>query len=119
MGDGWGDPMADVRIERSQGAGREVGAVAPDARERPPGRDRPSEEQRRREPGSAELAAALDQEGRATMEARLELGEDGTALVRIVDTARDETVAVVTPEELRDLAQRTGLPAGLLPQRAS
>ena len=53
------------------------------------------------------------------MEARLELGEDGTALVRIVDTARDETVAVVTPEELRDLAQRTGLPAGLLPQRAS
>jgi len=111
--------MADIRVERSQGAGREVGAVAPDAHERSPERDRSGDEQRRREPGSAELAAAFAEEGRATMEARLELGEDGEALVRIVDTERDETVAVVTPEELRDLAQRTGLPAGLLMQRAS
>ncbi len=111
--------MTDIRVERTAGAGREVGGVAPDARERGPDRDGAGQEQRRREPGSAELAAAFAEEGRATMEARLEVGEDGEARVRIVDTARDETVAVVTPEELRALAQRTGLPPGLLMQRAS
>ena len=111
--------MADLRVERTPGSGGEVGGVTPEARDRGLGDDRPGTEQHRREPGSAELAAALAEEGRGSMEARLEVGEDGVALVRIVDTARDETVAVVTPEELRDLAQRTGLPTGRLLQRAS
>ena len=48
------------------------------------------------------------------MEAHYEQDDDGTPLIRIVDRERDETVAIVTPEELRAMAEQTGLPPGLL-----
>ncbi len=62
---------------------------------------------------------ALHEEGRKHLVARLVTDESGETRVRIVDTERDETVAVLTPDELRTLAAQTGLPAGLLLQARS
>ena len=63
-------------------------------------------------PGAEELALALD--GRRHLAARFEQDSDGQPLVRVVDRDRGETVALLTPEELRHLAEQTGLPTGLL-----
>ncbi|MDA0351562.1 MAG: hypothetical protein O3A10_05025 [Chloroflexi bacterium] len=48
------------------------------------------------------------------MTARFELGSEGEPLIRITDRSRNETVALITPEELKALAEDTGLPPGLL-----
>ena len=40
-------------------------------------------------------------------------------MIRIVDRESGESVAVVTPEELRELAEQTGLPTGMLLQAQS
>lgn len=48
------------------------------------------------------------------MQARYEQDADGNPLIRIVDAERGETIAVLTPEELQELAAQTGLPPGLL-----
>ena len=63
-------------------------------------------------PGAEELAVALD--GRSQLAARFEQGADGQPLVRVFDRERGETVALLTPEELRTLAEQTGLPPGML-----
>jgi hypothetical protein len=63
-------------------------------------------------PGAEELAVALD--GRRHLAARFEQDSDGQPLVRVVDRERGETVALLTPEELRRLAEQTGLPTGML-----
>ena len=55
---------------------------------------------------------ALD--GRQQLSARFEQDADGQPLVRIIDRERGETVALLTPEELRALAEQTGLPPGML-----
>lgn len=85
--------------------------------------DRREQRQPAREPGrspaAAELALALDTPGRAELEARPEVDATGEVRIRIVDRRRDETVVVITPEELATLAKSTGLPAGLLVQRSS
>jgi hypothetical protein len=92
------------------------------AEERPrPGRD--ARDQRRRDDnqrrgGREELAVALDEPGRE-LRAELEMGADGELLVRIVDRRRNEVVAMLTPEELREMAEATGLPSGLLFQARS
>jgi hypothetical protein len=65
-------------------------------------------------PGTEELAVALADAGHTAMEARYEEDAEGKALIRIMDTERGETIAVVTPEELRALTEQTGLPPGLL-----
>ncbi len=67
----------------------------------------------RSRPGAEELAVALD--GRGQLSARFELDAEGQPLVRVFDRERGETVALLTPEELRALAERTGgLPPGML-----
>ncbi len=53
------------------------------------------------------------------LRARFEQDSEGHPLVRIVDRDSGETVALLTPEELRDMADATGLPPGLLVQLAS
>jgi len=63
-------------------------------------------------PGAEELAVALD--GRRHLSARFEQDSDGQPLVRVVDRERGETVALLTPDELRRLAEQTGLPTGML-----
>ena len=53
------------------------------------------------------------------MAAHLEQTEDGATIIRVVDQESGETIAVVTPEELRELAEQTGLPTGMLLQAKS
>lgn len=65
--------------------------------------------------GAEELAVALAASDRGdALSARYEVSAEGAPLVRIVDRVRNETVALVTPEELKALAEDTGLPPGLL-----
>lgn len=65
--------------------------------------------------GAEELAVALAESDRGdALTAHYEVSAEGEPLVRIVDRARNETVALVTPEELKALAEDTGLPPGLL-----
>ena len=61
----------------------------------------------------------LGDAGAAAMEAHYELGDDGEPRVRIVDGESGETVAVMTPEELRQLAGSLDLPPGLLVQTST
>lgn len=112
--------MADLRIERGQPA-LGPAAITPDQR-RSDGGDARQERRdpgERAAPGVEELAVALHEEGRKHLVARLVTDESGETRVRIVDTERDETVAVLTLDELRVLAAQTGLPAGLLLQARS
>ncbi len=112
--------MPDLRIERGQPS-LGPAAIAPDQRRGDGGH--PHQGQRdpngHAAPGIEELAVALHEEGRKHLVARLVTDESGETRVRIVDTERDETVAVLTPDELRTLAAQTGLPAGLLLQARS
>jgi hypothetical protein len=75
-------------------------------------------EERDREPrrGMEELAVALDEHGRGSLVARFEQDAEGAPAVRIVDRESGETVALLTPDELRELSERAGLPSGLLLQ---
>ncbi|MDA0271025.1 MAG: hypothetical protein O2798_09675 [Chloroflexi bacterium] len=107
--------MPEIRV----GPGLPVGSadgVAPAS-----GEQRHQREQRERQDdppprGAEELALALDEGRRAHLVAHFEQDADGAPLVRIVDRDRGETVAVMTPEELRAVAEQTGLPTGLLLQ---
>lgn len=111
--------MADLRIERGPTA---LGppAVTPEQRRGGGGEGRRGQQDAREPvPGVEELAVALREEGRKHLVARLVTDESGETRVRIVDTERGETVAVLTPDELRDLAAQTGLPSGLLLQARS
>lgn len=73
--------------------------------------------EREPEPGEA-LAAALDETGRR-LTAHLDQDPEGSALVRIVDTDSGETVALLTPVDLRTLAEQSGAVSGLLFQSRS
>jgi hypothetical protein len=113
--------MVELRISPSGDPSQHVGHVSADGRG---GRHAPSEQdggerrQRQAPRGSEELAVALAESGRRLV-ARFSQDAEGHPLIRIVDIARNETVAVLTPEELRQLAEQTGLPSGLLVQAAS
>ena len=112
--------MADIRVNRTADASRPVGNVASDGDGGGHPRDEPhSEHERRRRTGAEELAVALSTDGGAAMEARYAQDSDGEVHIRIVDVERDETVALLTPEELRELAISTGLPPGMLLQTST
>ncbi|MBM4409980.1 MAG: hypothetical protein FJ037_01395 [Chloroflexi bacterium] len=112
--------MTDLRIEHGQPALGPV-AITPDQRRRDGGNPRQGrrDQDGHAEPGIVELAVALHEEGRKHLVARIVTDDSGEMRVRIVDTERGETVAVLTPDELRVLAAETGLPAGLLLQARS
>ena len=99
---GAGDATLHVRTVSGDDRGRDQ-----ERRDRPPGDGGPR-------PGSEELAVALSEEGRGAMTPRLEQDETGETVIRVVDSASGETVAIVTPEQLRELSEQTGLPTGML-----
>lgn len=112
--------MADLRVNSTPDAARQVGNVTPDGDGGQRSRDEPRDgHERRRHTGAEELAVALSADGGAAMEAHYEQGPDGEARIRIVDVERNETVALLTPEELRELAISTGLPPGMLVQTST
>jgi hypothetical protein len=111
--------MSDMRVPRPIDASTHVTTVTANGQG---GRhaqgeqhSRPRHEQR----GAEELAVALSENGRAALGAQLIQDADGNALIRIIDRERGETIAVVSPEALRELAERTGLPKGLLVEMTS
>jgi hypothetical protein len=104
--------MADIRIQ--QPVPVQATPVSGDSRGGGGHRDQSPPRERPDRHGAEELAVALAGDGRAAMEAHYEQDPAGNPLIRIVDTARGETVAVVTPEELRALTEHIGLPPGLL-----
>lgn len=110
--------MADLRVAQTA-SNQQRPAPLPgegaDSRERRQGRERSD----RPRPGAEELAVALSESNRGALTARYEQTEDGSGLIHIVDTKSGETVAIMTPEELRAMAEATGLPAGLLVEVAS
>lgn len=112
--------MSDVRVPPTSKSSRLVQSVAPDGRG---SNDQRHEERSQREPsrqpGAEELALALAENGQAALSAHFEESESGDHRIRVIDDASGETVAILTPEELRDLAEQTGLPAGLLLQARS
>jgi len=110
--------MEDLRVHRTGAISRDTPRVHEDGgrRRREEHEDAPP---RRQRSGAEELAVALVDGARADLEARFEQDAEGHARIGIVDRERGETVAVLTPEELRELAERTGLPPGLLVQASS
>ncbi len=107
--------MADVRVDRPTYV-PPVGV--PGASEERPRQQREQGEPRRdgderAHGGREELAVALDEGGRS-LSAHLEDGPDGVPQVRVRDRRTGATVAVLTPDELRTMAEQTGLPSGLL-----
>ncbi|MEX2446425.1 MAG: hypothetical protein WD734_03720 [Dehalococcoidia bacterium] len=110
--------MADLRIDHGLPHAPDAARVGRDGRRRE-GRGRGDQRGGSPPPGAEELALAVDGVGRGTLRARFELDAEGGPLVRILDDASGETVALVTPEELRGLAEATGLPSGLLVRLSS
>lgn len=107
--------MADLAITRSAEAQR-LGAIGPEAHSGERRDSQPEPQHReRRQPPTPELAIALG----AAVTVVYEQGPEGESLIRIVDNVRGETIAVVSPEELRAMTADTGLPPGLLVQVAS
>ena len=105
--------MAELRVEHAGALPLGTTPVGADQR-RQGGRRQQQSNEGRAHPGAEELAVALDGHGRGTLSARFEQDADGQPLVRIFDRERGETVALLTPEELRELTEQTGLPPGLL-----
>ncbi len=106
--------MPDLAVTRSTEAQR-MNAVSADAHGGERREPSPDGERRHREPASPELAIALGE----AVTVVYEQGPDGEALIRVLDNERGETLAVLTPEELRSLTADTGLPPGLLLRVAS
>ena len=112
--------MSDLRVHQPDAAAHSVQGVRPDG-------DAPRREQSGRRQhdhegttGSEELAIALADSSRGhSLVARYEVDEQGGPLIRIVDQDRNETLALLTPEELRELTEDTGLPPGLLVRAVS
>ncbi len=105
--------MADIAIARNAEAQR-LGGVGAEAHSEP--RRQPEQQRKRRpRPRSPEVAIALG----AAVSLSYEIGADGQPLVRVVDHERGETVALLSPEELRSLTADTGLPPGSLVRLSS
>lgn len=104
--------MAELRVDR--GGALPLGTPPVGADHRQPGGRRQQPPGGHARPGAEELALALDGHGHGELSAHFEQDADGQPLVRVFDRERGETVALLTPEELRELAEQTGLPPGLL-----
>ncbi len=112
--------MVDIgKVPAAGDLARHVQSVSADGHGRQDRRHGQAPQQDRSRRGSEELALALSEDGGAAVEARLEQDESGATVIRVVDIESGESIAVVTPEELRDLAEQTGLPTGLLLQARS
>ncbi len=110
--------MADLRVDQTATNQQRPAPVSGEGAgngERQQGRERSP----RPRPGAEELAVALSESDRTELSAHYEPGEDGEGLIYIIDNKSGETVAILTPEELRAMAETTGLPAGLLVEVAS
>jgi hypothetical protein len=112
--------MSDIRVPQTPDPGAHVVQVTSNGHggHHAQGDGQPRE-RHEAAPGAEELAVALAGSGRSALAAQFTQDAEGNALIRIVDRARGDTVAVVSPEELRELAERTGLPPGLLVRAAS
>jgi len=110
--------MADLRVDHGVQP-IETQRTSADQRRQGERREQKPSDGRRQQPGAEELAVALRGAGHGALQARFEQDGEGRPLVRILDRESGETVALLTPEELRDLADPTGLPPGLLVQVAS
>ncbi len=112
--------MSDLRVDQPGAGAHSVEGVKPDG-------DAPRREQQgdqRRKPdgsaGSEELAIAFAELSPGhTLVARYETDDEGNPLIRILDRERNETLALLTPEELQALTEDTGLPPGLLVRAVS
>ncbi|MEE8422215.1 MAG: hypothetical protein V3S31_05490 [Dehalococcoidia bacterium] len=113
--------MADLRVTQSADSPRQVASVTPDGGRGDEGPQREAAKRGRgdTQAGSEELAVALSLEGSLAIEARYEYDGEGDLLIHIVDKEHGETIAVLTPEELKTLAEQTGLPPGLLVQTST
>lgn len=110
--------MADLRVSQSGAAQPRTSPVPGDGgsgREPQQGRQRPG----RQRAGAEELAVALAEADRGDLSASYEQDEDGNGLIHITDSSSGEIVAIVTPDELRAMAEATGLPLGLLVEVAT
>ena len=106
--------MSDLRTDRTSAVHPHAVYLAGDGLGH---QRRDDHQQSRHEPeaaGAEELAVALADGATGNLAARYEVDSSGVARIRIVDTTGGQTVAVVTPEELRVMAEHTGLPPGLL-----
>lgn len=104
--------MPELRVEHVAPLVPGTPSVGADQRRRGGGERRQHREGDSSPAGAEELAVALD--GRRHLSARFEQDADGQPLVRVIDRERGETVALLTPDELRRLAEQTGLPTGML-----
>lgn len=111
--------MADLRISKPSDGSQVSNVGAESGRERPRHEPPPGRERETPRPGSEELALALTVGDGLAMEAHYEQDAEGNPLIRITDREAGETVALLTPEELRTLTEQTGLPPGLLLHRSS
>ena len=112
--------MADLRIQHLDSASDRTSPVSRDGDSTDHDAGEHSSHLNERPAGAEELAVALAESNRGdSLVARFEIGTDGEPLIRIVDSVRHETVALITPEELKKLAEDTGLPTGLLVQVSS
>ena len=106
--------MSDLAVTRPSESQR-LTAVAADGHGAEHHEPPPEQKRERRVPSSPELALALGE----AVTAVFEEGPEGQPLIRIIDRERGETVALVTPEELREMTAGTGLPPGMLMRVAS
>lgn len=112
--------MADLRISKPGDGAQRVSNVGAESGREPARHEQPPERERSESrPGSEELAVALTMGDGLAMEAHYEQDADGNPMIRIIDRERGETVALLTPEELRTLTEQTGLPPGLLVHRST
>ena len=117
--------MPELRVEHVAPLASGTPSISADQRRRGEERQPPQQGGGQERPGAEELALALDGslagsfDGRSRLSARFEQDADGQPLVRILDAERGETVALLTPEELRALAEQTGLPPGMLVRLSS
>ncbi len=106
--------MAEIAPVRKTEAPHLV-AVAADSHGEPRREPQRDPRQRPARPRSPEVAIALGE----AVTLSYEVGDDGAPLIRVVDHERGETVAVLSPDELRTLTADTGLPPGILVRLSS
>ncbi len=112
--------MADLRVQHTDPSTERLNGVSPDGRSPNHGGGAEPSHRDSQHPGAEELAVALAASDRGnSLTARFEVGSAGEPLIRIIDQARGDTVALITPDELKALAEDTGLPPGLLMQVSS